>query len=98
MWSLSMMTPGGEQRRAQESSRTCKALAAKLEAAVQADGFLPDATRLIHEVTPYDRLGLQSFLGQLNADERTKDGGAIDTISLQKAKGSDERPGTVFTA
>jgi hypothetical protein len=84
LWSLAMMTPGGAEKNATEESRKCKALATRLEAVVKKDGFLYDATRLIHEVTAFDRLGLQNFLKQLNADERTKDGGATDTICIQK--------------
>ena len=86
LWCFSMMTPGGAEKHAMAESRTCKALATQLETAVKRDGFLSDATRLIHEVTSYDRQGLDNFLQQLNADERTKDGGATDTISIQKAQ------------
>jgi len=80
------LTPGGAEKHAMAESKSCKALATQLETAVKREGFLSDATRLIHEVTSYDRVGLASFLQQLNADEHTKDGGATDTISMQKAK------------
>jgi len=86
LWSFSMMLPAGQQRTAQEEARKCKALCGKLEAAVKTESFLADAVRLIHEVTSYDRKGLQDFLKQLGADERTKESGATDTISIQKAK------------
>jgi hypothetical protein len=85
-WCFSMMTPGGAEKHAMAESKNCKALAMQLETAVKREGFLSDATRLIHEVTSYDRGGLANFLQQLNADEHTKDGGVTDTISVQKAK------------
>jgi len=86
LWCFSMMTPAGAEKHAMAESKNCKALAMQLETAVKREGFLSDATRLIHEVTSYDRTGLANFLQQLNADEHTKDGGATDTISMQKAK------------
>ena len=67
-------------------SKACKALAAELETAAKKGDFVSNATRLIHEVTSYDRAGLANFLQQLHADEHTKEGGVTDTISIQKAK------------
>jgi hypothetical protein len=86
LWCFSMMTPGGAEKHAMAESKDCKALATQLETAAKSEHFLSDATRLINEVTSYDRSGLANFLQQLNADERTKDGGATDTIMIQKAK------------
>merc|ERR1719498_1944411 len=86
IWCFSMMTPGGAEKHAMAESKACKALATQLENATKTENFLTDATRLIHEVTSYDRNGLANFLQQLNADERTKDGGATYTIMIQKAK------------
>jgi hypothetical protein len=86
LWCLSMMTPGGAEKHAMAESKDCKALANQLEAATKRGNFLGEATRLINEVTSYDRSGLANFLQQLNADERTKDSGATDTIMIEKAK------------
>ena len=80
------MTPGGQEKKAMAESKACKALATELETAVKKGDFVANATRLIHEVTSYDRAGLANFLKQLNADENSKEGGATDTISIQKAK------------
>jgi len=85
-WCFSMLTPGGQEKKAMAESKACKALATELETAVKRGDFVANATRLIHEVTSYDRAGLANFLKQLNADEHTKEGGATDTISIQKAK------------
>merc|ERR1719231_107206 len=86
IWCFSMMTPGGAEKHAMAESKACKALATQLENSVKRESFLSDATRLIHEVTSYDRGGLANFLQQLSAGEQSKDGGTTDTISIQKAK------------
>jgi len=86
IWCIAMMTPGGIQRSVKEQESACNALVNKLETALGSVDFKDQATRVIFESTGYDRLGLDNFLTQVAADQKTHASGATDTISIMKAK------------
>jgi len=86
LWCIAMMTPGGMQRSVKEQELACNGLVKKLETALGSQGFREQAVRVIFESTGYDRLGLDNFLTQVNADQKTPESGATDTISIMKAK------------
>jgi len=86
IWCVAMLMPSAMARNVQKQDAICKALASKLDAALGSPNFREQAARVIFESTGYDRSGLENFLDQVAADQKTPMSGTTDSISIKKAK------------